>query len=301
MELVKTSVLASALGITKKSVLEKAKQNGWAYVEKNGAWQFVENRLPSDVRVAVAAYKSGTPTVKPKVQKIESTERELVGDNFLNASDKAQSFAQLRAALIHEYQSSGLIVLDFVDVYNSGAFPGLFQKLGVLSKTTFNRWVSEWKKYGASGVVPKYGTSSGGAGESLLDEERELLKRFWLVNTQPSMMHAYSLMIANLPYSEAKYLTCVNYLNSIPKAIAGFHRLGSGRFENLFLPHMEQDIERYKALEVAVSDHHCLDCVVMYNGELIRPWLTTFQDLRSGKILGFCPSIKPSSMSIVVA
>ena len=55
MELVKTSVLASALGISKKSVLEKARQNGWAYVEKNGAWQFVENRLPSDVRFAVAA------------------------------------------------------------------------------------------------------------------------------------------------------------------------------------------------------------------------------------------------------
>lgn len=301
MELVKTSVLASALGISKKSVLEKARQNGWAYVEKNGAWQFVENRLPTDVRFAIAAYKSGAPVVKKKVQKQETTERELVGDNFLNASDKAQSVAQFRAALIHEWQSSGLKVLDFVEVYNSGAYPGLFQKLGEVSKTTFYRWVSDWKKFGASGVVPKYGTSSGGAGESLLDEERELLKAFWLVNTQPSMMHAYRLMKANLPYSEAKYQTCVNYLNSIPKAIAGFHRLGAGRFENLFLPHMEQNIEQYKSLEVAVSDHHCLDCVVLYNGELVRPWLTTFQDLRSGKILGFCPSIKPSSMSIVVA
>ena len=301
MELIKTSVLASALGMSKKSVLEKARQNGWAYVEKNGAWQFVENRLPTDVRFAVAAYKSGAPVVKQKVQKEVTSERELVGDNFLNASDKAQSVAQFRAALIHEWQSSGLKVLEFVEVYNSGAYPGLFQKLGEVSKTTFYRWVSEWKKFGASGVVPKYGASSGGAGESLLDEERELLKRFWLVNTQPSMMHAYRLMKANLPYSEAKYQTCVNYLNSIPKAIAGFHRLGAGRFENLFLPHMEQNIERYKSLEVAVSDHHCLDCVVMYHGELVRPWLTTFQDLRSGKILGFCPSIKPSSMSIVVA
>lgn len=91
MELVKTSVLASALGISKKSVLEKARQNGWAYVEKNGAWQFVENRLPTDVRFAVAAYKSGAPVVKKKVQKEVASERELVGDNFLNASDKAQS------------------------------------------------------------------------------------------------------------------------------------------------------------------------------------------------------------------
>lgn len=119
MELVKTSVLASALGISKKSVLEKARQNGWAYVEKNGAWQFVENRLPSDVRFAVAAYKSGAPVAKQQVKKEVTSERELVGDNFLNASEKAQSVAQFRAALIHEWQSSGLKVLDFVEVYNS--------------------------------------------------------------------------------------------------------------------------------------------------------------------------------------
>ena len=301
MELVKTSLLANALGITKKGVIEKARQNGWAYVEKNGAWQFVENRLPTDVRFAIAAYTKGVVPAKKEIKTQVPSSRELVGDFFLNATEKAQNTAQIRTAIIHEYLSSGIGVAEFVARYNSGAYPRLISQTGSLSQTTFYRWVRDWKKFGASGITPKYGTSSGGAGESLREEERELLKRFWLVNTQPSMMHAYRLMKANLPSSTAKYQTCVNFLNSIPKAIAGFHRLGAGRFENLFLPHMEQNIEQYKALEVAVSDHHCLDCVVLYNGELVRPWLTTFQDLRSGKILGFCPSIKPSSMSIVVA
>ena len=64
---------------------------------------------------------------------------------------------------------------------------------------------------------------------------------------------------------------------------------------------MEQDIYRYHSLDVVVSDHHCLDCIVMYQGKLIRPWVTTFQDYRSGKILGWCPCVTPSSLSIIVA
>lgn len=301
MELVKASVLAKALGLSKSTVLAKAKQGGWAYVEKSGSWQFVENRLPGDVRFALASYKGGVPAKKTKTDQKKS-ELELAGGEFLSAGSKAQDTAQWRAALIYEYKASGMKVADFINCYNEAeSLPQLKKVLGEVSVKTFYRWLKAWKESGASGVTPKYGLSRGGAGESLLEEERELLKAFWLVNTQPSMMHAYRLMKANLPYSVAKYQTCVNYLNSIPKAIAGFHRLGAGRFENLFLPHMEQNIEQYKSLEVVVSDHHCLDCVVLYNGELVRPWLTTFQDLRSGKILGFCPSIKPSSMSIVVA
>ena len=57
----------------------------------------------------------------------------------------------------------------------------------------------------------------------------------------------------------------------------------------------------YASLDCVVSDHHCLDCVVMYRGKLIRPWLTTFQDYRSGKVLGWCPCVTPSSLSIIVA
>ncbi|MDR2185424.1 MAG: hypothetical protein LBO80_07150 [Treponema sp.] len=39
----------------------------------------------------------------------------------------------------------------------------------------------------------------------------------------------------------------------------------------------------------------------MYRGKLVRPWITTMQDYRSGKVLGWCPSVAPSSLSIIVA
>ena len=44
MELVKTKQLAEALGLSKKSLLEKARNGGWAYVQKGNSMCFVENR-----------------------------------------------------------------------------------------------------------------------------------------------------------------------------------------------------------------------------------------------------------------
>ena len=64
---------------------------------------------------------------------------------------------------------------------------------------------------------------------------------------------------------------------------------------------MEQNVFQYRSLDLVVSDHHVLDCVVVYRGKLIRPWITTFQDYRSGKIVGFFPTVKPSSLSIIAA
>lgn len=302
MELIRTKTLADALGLSKKALLEKARTYGWAYVEKGNQMQWVENRLPADVRFAVAAYKSGnvTPAVQLETD-VDSTERSIAGDAFLNASDGMKDTARYRSALIYEYQKSGLKMPDFLSGYNQGSFPALFEKLGTVSQATFYRWIKAWKENGASGITPKYGTKRGGAGESLLDEEREFLKYFWLKNTKPTAMHAYRLMKANLPYSTCSYQTALRYLNSIPRMIAGYAREGAGRFENMFLPYMEQDMTRYKSLDVAVSDHHCVDCIVVYKGQKIRPWLTTFQDLRSGKILGWCPCVKPSSLSIMAA
>lgn len=305
MELIRTKTVADALGISRKTVLEMSKKGGWAYVEKNNSRQFILNNLPIDIRFAVSAFQSGKPVEKKvgkAIQESDDSSTQIVGSNFLNASDKAQSTAQYRAALIFEYNKSGVNVQTFLDGYNNlELYPALYKKLGEVSQPTFYRWLKSWKQNGASGVTPKYGIARGGDGATLLDEERDLLRHFWLRDTQPSVMHAWRLMKANLPYSTCSYQTALRYLNSIPKPTAGYYRKGEGRFENSFLPAMEQDLLRYKSLEVAVSDHHCLDAVVLYKGELVRPWITTFQDLRSGKILGWCPSVKPSSLSITVA
>jgi hypothetical protein len=224
------------------------------------------------------------------------------GGVFIHASDKGRNIATWRSSLIYAWKSSGLKKHEYIEAYNDQvADQAIYKKLGPVSLSTFYRWLKDFHQEGASGITPRYGMSRGGAGESLTDIEKILLKRFWLKSTQPTASHAYRLMKENVPYSRCSYQTALRYLNSLPKAYADYHRLGKSRFENLHLPYLEQDIYRYRSLDMVVSDHHCMDCVVDYRGKLVRPWMTTFQDYRSGKILGWCPSIKPSSLSIIVA
>ena len=97
MELVRTKTLALVLGVDKKTVLEKARKGGWAYVEKSGGMQFVEGRLPSDIRFALAAYRAGQPVARQSEQKelSEASSRKLAGGEvFLNAGEKAQDTAR---------------------------------------------------------------------------------------------------------------------------------------------------------------------------------------------------------------
>ena len=103
------------------------------------------------------------------------------------------------------------------------------------------------------------------------------------------------------PHTHCTYQTAARFLKSIPPAERDYYRLGKKKFEDLYLPYVEQNINQYRSLDLVVSDHHVLDCVVLYRGKLIRPWITTFQDYRSGKIVGYFPTVKPSSLSIIAA
>jgi hypothetical protein len=103
------------------------------------------------------------------------------------------------------------------------------------------------------------------------------------------------------PHSRCTNQTDSSLLQSIPPTEGDYYKNKKKKFEDLYLPYVEQNIYQYKSLDLVVSDHHVLDCVVVYRGKLIRPWVTTFQDYRSGKIVGFFPTVKPSSLSIIAA
>lgn len=293
MKLIKTKQLSDVLGVSRKSVLERAKKSGWACVEKSGGICFVEEKLPMDIRFALA---------NKQLAKIETTEKVLAGEVFVSASTSAKEMASNRSSLIFAWKQSGEKKQDFIAMYNSKeCCISLYEKLGSVSVATFYRWIKDFTDCGASGITPRWGMGRGGAGESLSDIEKDLLSAYWLRSSQPSMQHALRIMLNQVPFSRCTYPTAVRYLNSIPPIIRDYHRLGLTRFENAHLPYMEQNILQYSSLDVVVSDHHCLDCIVMYQGKKIRPWITTFQDYRSGKILGWCTCVTPSSMSIIVA
>ena len=293
---IKTSAIASALCVSRKETMKRARHEGWPCVKRSGGLVFLENRLPAGVRLALAG----------------RTPQETVTANneggLSQLTDKAREAAQHRSALIYEYHQSGLKPADFCDAYNAGQTGvHLRSALGEVSSRTLYRWLREQKDAGGVGtqalaaLAPRYGIKKSGAGVTLSPLERQLLRQFWLKNTRPAMAHAHQLMLHVYPHSKCTYQTAARFLQSIPPAERDYFRLGKKRFEDLYLPYVEQNINQYRSLDLVISDHHALDCVVQYRGKLIRPWLTTFQDYRSGKIVGYFPTVKPSSLSILAA
>jgi len=293
---VKTSALAAALLLSRKETMKRARAEGWPCVMRKGGLVFLENRLPAGVRLALAERE--TPEAPG-----------VTGEGGLSQlTDRAREAAQNRSALIYEYHRSGLNPTEFAEAYNAGQSGAHLRKaLGGLSARTLYRWLREQKEAGGSGtralaaLAPRYGIKKSGAGVTLSSLERALLKKFWLSNTRPAMAHAWRNMLKTYPHSLCTYQTAARFLRSIPPAERDFFRLGKKRFDDLYLPYVEQNVDRYMSLDLVVSDHHVLDCVVLYRGKLIRPWITTFQDYRSGKIVGFFPTVKPSSLSIIAA
>ena len=292
-QFVKTAELCEVMKVSRKQLLERARREKWPLAETSGGVLFVADRLPVSVQMRLTER-----SIAEHREKGLAPEQQGIAD----ARQKDRDTAAQRAALIVAFRSSGMNADEFIRLYNrQETARALYARLGSVSVPSFYRWLKAFKESGAQGLLPRQSRGRGGSGATLSAREKELLKAFWLDSTQPSMQHALRKMLLACPESRCTYETARRFLSEIPPTVRDFYRLGQTRWENMYLPYTEQAVAMYSSLDCVVSDHHCLDCVVMYRGRLIRPWLTTFQDYRSGKVLGWCPCVTPSSLSIIVA
>jgi len=296
MKTFSTNQVAVALGMAPKNVREKASRENWAFKVNGRSLQWVLESMPSDTASKVLCF-NGSKSLY--VTANNSTAKE--NSAFKQVSEGAREKAKLRAALIAAFESTGLNKEDFIQAYNAGlTAKTVFAKLGEVHIKTFYRWYKDFKDSGASALVPRYGLVPKGNGTTLSDIAKGYLEYFYLNQAQPSARSSW-LLLQNVIPNVPSYPTALRYIQSLPKPYVDFHRLGKTKFDSLYQPFIVRDPSEYAPLEQVVSDHHCFDFVVTKNGRIFRPWVTIFQDFRSKKILGFCPSISPSGMSISIA
>lgn len=284
---VSTATLAAALGVSTQGASARAARERWAYRDTPAGRLWDIAYLPQEIQVKV-------------MRTVDASERGASFEAFKMASEKGRDKGTFRMALISAFRSSGMRVEDFVRAYNSGAaHPALLERLGAVSVPTFYRWLKAYRQEGINGLVARWGSAQRGG--SLSKMEKEYLEHWYLSPEQRSAAHCWNLLRRALPDSTASYAACLRYLKSLPQPLQDFHRLGRTKFDALHQPYVDRDPALVAAMEQVVSDHHCFDFVVTRDGKVFRPWITTFQDYRSAKILGWCPSVYPSSLSIAVA
>lgn len=287
---ISTKDIANALSVSERQVLRRATKEGWKYLKAGKAKVWDVSSLAPDVQVAIAPKLRPVPAPAP----ISGTEA------VHKASEKARELGRLRLAFLALYDGSGLKAADFIAAYNSGALnPTLRQKLGEVSLATLYRWDAKRRTSGTAGVIPRWGETKKTT--KLTDIEQQILEKFYLSPERRTIQHCYQLLKLNLPSTTATYQTCRRYLQSLPKPLVAYHRLGQSRFEALYQPFIDRDPSIFLPMQQVVSDHHRFDLLVTKDGRIFRPWITAWQDYRSGKILGWAPSVYPSSLTILQA
>lgn len=228
---------------------------------------------------------------------------------YASARDKDREMAGLRACLISFFLQSGLRKEDFLSAFNAGQVnPALLESLGMISLPTFYRWLAAWEQAGRNlgGLVPRYAMKTpAGPGASIPELVKGYAEHLYLDPHAPSIGHVHRILqdmerqgiITHAP----TYQTLSRFLNGLPPTLVDFWRKGRTKWAANYQSYIERDMELYRPMELVTSDHVMLDFVVEKDGRIFRPWLTTVQDFRSGLILGACPCVTPSYLSITVA
>lgn len=108
------------------------------------------------------------------------------------------------------------------------------------------------------------------------------------------------------------------FIETVCPAEATYHRVGPKAFDDLYAAYCERDFTQIRLAEgfgekqkiivrgmesndIWCADHHICDAFVNDNGQIIRPWLTVWQDMRSRRIVGYVWSKStPNSATVML-
>jgi hypothetical protein len=169
--------------------------------------------------------------------------------------------------LYRAYLREGLVI--FLPKRNKKPLPKQDKRCAIISEEAI-RWINtNWRRH--TGPYPCY------------DKLREeALKHSWKI---PSKSWFYRL-----------------WLKGVTPLIKALLLEGRGTYVAKYEPYVPRDYSDLEALQVLCGDHSERDILVnLPNGNLARPWLTLWYDLRTGLIWGWHLDLTPSSQTAGMA
>lgn len=177
-----------------------------------------------------------------------------------------------------------------------------FPDLGTITRSTLYRWDRECL---SASDVDKLIDDRGGDMRSQGDPAAwAYFKSIFLDARRPSLSTCWERTQAKAVAEGWRWCSetsCRRQLDQrIPPAKRTLHR-EPGKYRGSFAPYIKRDHERFAAGRCWVGDHAQLDMWCLSRERLVRPFITTWMDWRTSKIVGWVLSPEPNSSTILAA
>jgi hypothetical protein len=174
------------------------------------------------------------------------------------------------------------------------------------SPHTLDAWLKAYRKDGLAAFLRRQPTTSGECDNRKVVISAGAVK--WINDNfkkkaSPKKLHqALKKEAAKHKWQIPSYGWLWRKYRQLPKIVSTLAFDGQKAYTGRFAPYVPRDYRDLAALQILCGDHSVRDVTVMLpNGELVRPWLTLWQDLRTGLIWGWHLDLTPSSVTIGLA
>jgi putative transposase len=170
-----------------------------------------------------------------------------------------------------------------------------------ITRSSLYRWERRVSERGIAGLMEKRG---GHRSPEACDEAWKAFADFFLHQNQPTIRHCWRLVTDLAHLNGWRWLADAPTQERVDQKISpekqAFYR-DPELYRKRFAPFIPQDEESWGANERWVSDHKQLDLWCRWRNTIVRPWITTWQDWRTRRIVGWVLSDCPNSDTILAS
>jgi len=236
----------------------------------------------------------------------ERLQAPLVGDKmpeaFIQFSSKQQRDAYIKRACLDQLDDARVNRAGPQKEWIAPLCKSLAAEHGIkLSPRTLLRWESQKKTGGIVALIDTRGGDNRSAGDPAcwdyfkqlyLHQSKRKVSTCWRItrdySREENMQWPSEAVVRRRLYGHVDRETALKARDP-------------AKWRKTVAPYIEIDPERFAANECWVSDHSQLDFWCWFGNELVRPFITTFQDWRTRKIMGHVVSPMPDSSTILAA
>lgn len=168
-----------------------------------------------------------------------------------------------------------------------------------ISKTTLYRWQSGYRKEGISALLPAYGQRKGkrsSISDELMVEFIRLLKKNIKISECRRVLEVMAKKNGDTCPSDD---TLRRIAKELPMAVLVAMQEGKKAFYNKCQTFTRRDPDSVRGGQVFVGDHRKFDFFILGpRNTWVRPWVTAWMDMRSGKLVSWLVTLNPNTDTI---